>query len=128
MAMSKKKPKTIDETLDGVSDEQRAALEKLRQTIRSAVPKAEEYITYGIAAFRLEGRALVGFGASTKHCSLYPMSGSTVAALQDELKGYKTSKAAIQFTTDKPLPASLVKKVVKARLAENAELKKTSAK
>lgn len=112
------KPKTIDEYLAAVSDDQRAALEKLRKTIRATVPQAEECINYGVAAFRLNGKALVGFGASAKHCSFYPMSGSTVTAHQDELKDYKTTKGSIHFQPNNPLPAALVRKLVKARIAE----------
>jgi uncharacterized protein YdhG (YjbR/CyaY superfamily) len=113
------KTKTIDEYLAGVTDDQRAALEKLRKTIRAAVPKAEECINYGVAAFRLNGKVLVGFGASAKHCTFYPMSGSTVAAHQDELKNYETTKGSIHFQPDKPLPAALVRKLIKARIMEN---------
>jgi uncharacterized protein YdhG (YjbR/CyaY superfamily) len=112
------KPKTIDDYLDGVTAAQRVVLEKLRKTIRAAVPEAEEYINYGVAAFRLNGKALVGFGASTDRCSFYPMTGHTVEAFKDELKAYKTSKGAINFPPDKPLPAALVRKLVKARVAE----------
>lgn len=91
------KAKTIDEYLEKVSKDQRAALEKLRKIIRAAVPKAEECINYRIAAFRLNGECFAGFSASAKHCSFYPMSGSTVAAHQDDLKNYKTTKGSIQF-------------------------------
>ena len=112
------KPKTIDEYLAAVNDDQRASLEKLRKTIKSAAPKAEECISYGIAAFRLNGM-LVGFGATAKHCAFYLMSGSMVEAHQNELKDYDTSKGTIRFSADKPLPAALVRKLVKARIAEN---------
>ena len=95
-----------------------ASLEKLRKTIKSAAPKAEECISYGIAAFRLNGM-LVGFGATAKHCAFYLMSGSMVEAHQNELKDYDTSKGTIRFSADKPLPAALVRKLVKARIAEN---------
>jgi uncharacterized protein YdhG (YjbR/CyaY superfamily) len=115
------KPRTIDEYLAAVSDDQRAALEKLRKTIKSAAPKAEECISYQLAAFRLHGRPLVAFGATATHCAFYPMSGSTVAAHKDELEGYQTSKGTIRFQASKPLPAALVKKLVKARIAEMAE-------
>ena len=113
------KPKTIDEYLAALSDEQRTGLEKLRKSVRAAAPQAEECISYGIAAFRFNGKPLVGFGASAKHCSFYPMNGSTVAAFQDELKNYDTSKGTIRFPAAKPLPAALVRKLVKARIAEN---------
>jgi uncharacterized protein YdhG (YjbR/CyaY superfamily) len=114
------KPKTIDDYLAALSDEQRAALEKLRRTIRAAAPKAEECISYGLAAFRQNGM-LVGFGASAKHLAFYPMNSATVKAFKDELKGFETSKGTIRFQPDKPLPAVLVRKLVKARIAENAE-------
>ena len=112
------KPKTIDEYLAPLSDDQRAALEKIRKTIRAAAPQAEECISYGLAAFRLNGKPLVGFGASAKHCAFYPMNGSTVAAFKKELKNYDTSKGTIRFPASKPLPAALVRKLVKARVAE----------
>src|SRR5580765_4624554 len=114
------KPKTIDEYLAGVHADQRAALETLRRTIRAAAPKAEEYISYGLAAFRLNGRPLVAFGAWADHCALYPMSSRTVKAFQDRLKNFETSKGTIRFTADKPLPMPLVKQMVKTRIAENA--------
>ena len=112
------KPKTIDEYLAAVSDDQRAALEKLRKTIKAAAPKAEECINYGLAAFRLNGKNLVAFGASAKHCSFHPMDGHTVDTFKDELKDFDTSKGTIRFAADKPLPATLVRKLVKARIAE----------
>ena len=112
------KPKTIDEYLAPLSDDQRAALEKIRKTIWAAAPQAEECISYGLAAFRLNGKPLVGFGASAKHCAFYPMNGSTVAAFKKELKNYDTSKGTIRFPASKPLPAALVRKLVKARVAE----------
>ena len=114
----KRQPQNIDQYLAAVNDEQRAALEKLRKIIRAAVPKAEECINYGVAAFRLNGECFAGLGASAKHCSYYPMSGKTASALQEELKGYTTTKGSIQFQPDKPLPAVLVRKLIKARLAE----------
>jgi len=113
------KPETIDEYLAGLSADKRAALEKLRRVIKAAAPKAEECISYQIAAFRQNGM-LVGFGATEKHCAFYLMSSSTVAAHKDELKDYDTSKGTIRFQPDRPLPAALVRKLVRARLAENA--------
>jgi len=113
------KPKTIDEYLARVSPEQRAALQQLRQTIRAAAPKAEECISYQICAFRQNGM-LVGFGATPRHCAFYLMSGTMVARYQAELQRYDTSKGTIRFQPDHPLPAALVRKLVKARLAENA--------
>jgi uncharacterized protein YdhG (YjbR/CyaY superfamily) len=118
--------KTIDEYLAAVSDDKRAALEKLRKTIKATAPQAEECISYGLAAFRLDGRPLVAFGATANHCAFYPMSGSIVEAHQNELKGYETSKGTIRFPANKPLPATLVQKLVKARIAENLEQSRKS--
>jgi uncharacterized protein YdhG (YjbR/CyaY superfamily) len=113
------KPTTIDEYLAALSADKRAALEKLRKTIRTAAPEAEECISYQLAAFRLDGRPLVAFGAGANHCAFYPMSANTVAAHKNELKNYDTSKGTVRFPVDKPLPAALVRKLVKARIAEN---------
>ena|SRR6266496_1234273 len=112
------RPKTIDEYLAALSPDKRAALQRLRKIIRAVAPKAEEGISYGLAAFRQNGM-LVGFGAAAKHCAFYLMSSSTIAAHKDELRGYDTSKGTIRFSPDKPLPAALVRKLVKARIAEN---------
>ena len=114
------KPKTIDDYLASLSHDQGAALEKLRKIIRAAAPDAEECISYGLPAFRLNGM-LVAFGATANHCAFYPMNSSTVKAHQEELKDYDTSKGTIRFQPDKPLPATLVRKLVKARIAENAK-------
>lgn len=103
----------------------RTTLETLRATIRSAVPKsATEAISYGMPSFQYKG-GLVGYAAFKEHCSSFPMSGRLVEEFADELKAYKTSKGTIQFPVDKPLPAALVKKMVKARVAQN-EAKKAS--
>jgi len=116
--MSKSKPKTIDDYLDALAPDKRAALERLRKTIRAAAPKAEECISYQIPAFRQNGM-LVGFGASANHCSFFPFNSTTVAAYKADLKGFETSKGSIHFQPDKPLPAALVRKLVKERVAEN---------
>ena len=120
------KPKTIDEYLAALSHDKRAALEKLRKTITAAAPKAEECISYGLAAFRIDGRPLVAFGATANHCVFYLMSSSTVEAHKDEFKDYDTSKGTIRFQADNPLSAALVRKLVKARIAENSTPKKNS--
>jgi uncharacterized protein YdhG (YjbR/CyaY superfamily) len=118
-ALGKIKATSIDEYLAGVSGEQRAALQKLRKTIKAVVPKAEECINYGVAAFRLDGKVLVGFGAAKNHCTFFPMSGRTVHDHKDDLKEYETSKGAIRFQPGNPLPVALVRKLIKARIAEN---------
>lgn len=109
---------TIDEYLAAVSETQRAALEKLRKTIRSIAPKAEECISYRLPAFRLNGKIIAGFGTAAGHCSYYPFSGKTIVALKAQLAAYETSKGAIRFRTDRPLPAALVRKLVRTRMAE----------
>jgi len=113
------KPTTIDEYLSGVSESKRTALEQLRKIIIAAAPKAEECISYQLPTFRLDGKLLVAFGAAAHHCAFYPMSASTVQAHKDELRDYKTSKGTIRFQSEQPLPAALVRKLVKARIAEN---------
>lgn len=112
------KPRTIDEYLATVSSEQRVALEKLRRLIRAAAPGAEECISYGIAAFRHNGM-LVGFGATSRHCAFYLMSASVLESFTEELRNWETGKGTIRFQPDKPLPAALVRKLIKARIAEN---------
>jgi len=115
----KSKPRTIDEYLEKVKADQRATLEKLRKTIVAAAPGVEECISYGIPAFRLNGRSLVFFGAWANHCSFYPGSSKTLKKLQGDLKGFQITKGTIRFSHDNPLPLTLVKKLVKARIAEN---------
>ena len=114
----KTKPQTIDEFLAKVSADKRATLEKLRKTIRSIVPRAEECITYGVAAFRLDGKPIAGFAAAAGHCSYFPMSSKTIVTLKKELKNYDTSKGAIRFTVDRQLPVALIRKLLKTRMAE----------
>jgi len=119
MAGSKQKPTTIAEYLAQTKPEQRAALQKLRRTIRAASPKAEECISYGIPAFRLNGRPLVFFAAWANHCSFYPGSSRTLKKLRGDLKDFQITKGTIRFSPANPLPAALVKKMVKARIAES---------
>ncbi|HEV7505750.1 MAG TPA: DUF1801 domain-containing protein [Thermoanaerobaculia bacterium] len=113
------KAKTIDEYLASLSDEHRAALAKLRRDIKAAAPEAEECISYAIPGFRLNGRLLVSFGDAKNHCAFYP-GAYPLEALKDELAGYDTSKGTLRFPADHPLPAPLVRKLVKARIAEHA--------
>jgi uncharacterized protein YdhG (YjbR/CyaY superfamily) len=110
-------PKDVDEYLAGVPEPARNTLNKIRAAIRSAVPpEATETISYGMPAFKYKG-VLVWFAAFSNHCSLFP-TASVIEAFKNELKGFATSKGTIQFPTDKPLPTALVKKVVKARVAQ----------
>lgn len=114
-----KPPKDHDEYLAALPDPQRKALQKLRATIRAAAPDAEECISYRLAAFEKDGK-LVAYGATAKHCAFFPMNATSVAAHAAELVAWSTSKGTIRFQPDQPLPAALVKKIVKERLAENA--------
>ena len=113
------KPETIDEYLAALSDDKRAALETLRRTIKAVAPEGEECISYQLPAFLLNGKLLVAFGAAANHCAFYPGS-FPVEAPKDELKAYDTSKGTIRFQADSPLPAALVRKLVKTRIAEHA--------
>ena len=115
-------PTTVDEYLAGVPEPARTTLNKIRATIQSVVPaEATEVISYGVPTFKYNG-PVIWFAAFSKHCSVFP-TASVIEKFKDELKNYRTSKGTIQFPVDKPLPAALVKKMVKARLAE-IELKK----
>ncbi|HTU59935.1 MAG TPA: DUF1801 domain-containing protein [Polyangiales bacterium] len=106
---------TIDEYLADLPEEQRRALSTLRAQINAAAPEAEEYIGYGLAGFKVGGRPLIYIGAAKNHCAIY--GGRDDDALAEKLKAFKQSKGTIQFTPDKPIPAALVKEIVKARLA-----------
>ena len=108
------KPKNIDEYLAALSDDKRAALERLRKIIRAAVPKAEECISYQLPVFRLDGKCLVWLGAAANHCAIYGVLGDH----KDELKDYDISKGTIRFQADKAMPAALVRKLIRARIAE----------
>jgi uncharacterized protein YdhG (YjbR/CyaY superfamily) len=109
----------VDAYLAKVLEPARTTLEKLRETIRAVVPpETTEALSYGIPAFRYKG-GLVGYAAFKNHCSFFPMQASLIDEMKDELKGYRTSKGTLQFPLDKPLPATLVKKMVRARIAEN---------
>ena len=116
----------IGEYLAPLSREKRAALEKLRRDIKSAAPKAEECISYGLAAFRLNGKFLVAFGAAANHCAFYPGS-LPVETHKAELKAYDTSKGTIRFPADSPLSATLVRQLVKTRITQHAGQKPVAA-
>jgi uncharacterized protein YdhG (YjbR/CyaY superfamily) len=122
-AMRSAPTRSVDDYLKMVPKDMRVALQKLRNIIKAAAPGTTEVISYRIPIFTYEGDPLVGFGATENHCSFYVMSSSMIPKLararDGELKGYDVSGATIHFTPDKPLPATLVTKLVKARIAEN---------
>ncbi len=113
-----KKPETIDEYLASVSPDRRAALAKLRKAIRSVLPAADECISYSMPAFRHEGHVVAGFLATAKGCSYFPFSGTTLSTLSSELAGYAQTKSALHFDPERPVPLALVRKLIKARIAE----------
>ena len=115
--------KDIDSYLAAVPQDMKPVLEKLRHNIILAAPEAEEVISYGMPAFKYHGM-LVYFAAFKNHCSFFPASGLLIKEMATELAAYKTSKGTIQFTIDKPLPAALVKKMVKMRVKQNLEKEK----
>jgi len=112
------KPRNIDEYLGSVTAAQRRALERLRKTIVSILPAAEECISYSMPAFRLEGHVVAGFLATKAGCSYYPFSGTTLATLSNDLTAYEQTKSALHFDVQHPLATTLVRKLLKARLAE----------
>jgi uncharacterized protein YdhG (YjbR/CyaY superfamily) len=110
-------PTSVDDYLAAVPERQRAALEKLRKTIKAAAPDATEAISYQMPAFKLDGRFLVSYAPFKNHCSLFP--GSAVPdELQDELRPFVAGKGTLQFTPEKPIPAPLITKLVKTRIRE----------
>lgn len=114
-----RKSNSVDEYLAGVPEQVRDTLTKIRAMIRAAAPaEATEAISYGIPMFKYKG-LLIGYAGHANHCGLYPTSPAVMEAFREKLKGYDTSKGTIRFPVDKPLPAALVKKLVKARIAEN---------
>jgi uncharacterized protein YdhG (YjbR/CyaY superfamily) len=116
-------PKNVDEYLAGVPEPARSTLNKIRAAIRSAAPPgATEVISYRMPAFKYK-EVLIWFGGFSDHCSLFP-TAAVIETFKNELKGYTTSKGTIHFPTDKPLPAALVKKMVKARVAQIESKKK----
>ena len=113
-------PNTVDQYLAGLPKDKRDALAKLRVAIKAAAPGATEGISYQVPVFKLDGRPLVGFGAASAHCTFFLMSTSDeMRARLAALKGYKLGGGSIQFPADMPLPATLVRTLVKARIAEN---------
>jgi len=120
--------KDADAYLAKLSADKRATLEKVRKAIRAAAPDAEEGMSYGMPAF-IQGKPIAGYSASANHCSYFPMSGAITAQLAADLAKYEVSKGGFKFPIGKPPPATLIRKLVKARLAEieSAAPKKASA-
>ena len=108
----------VDEYLRGLSEPKRTTLEALRRTILEIVPDAEQVLSYRVPAFRVDGKIVAGFAAFKDHVSYLPFSGSVLAELGDELEEYATTKSSLHFPVDRPLPETLVRKLIAVRLAE----------
>jgi uncharacterized protein YdhG (YjbR/CyaY superfamily) len=109
---------TVEEYLVDQPKDVRATLERVRRSVLAVVPNATEKIGYGMPGFYVDGRPLVYYAAFKEHCSLFPASGSVIQRFSDDLKGYGVAKGTIRFPIGEPLPAPLVKKIVKAKLEE----------
>lgn len=108
----------VDRYLEAQDEPKRGTLEALRTSILEVVPEAGQGISYGVPAFKVEGKTVAGFAAFKNHLSYLPHSGSVLAALADDLAGYETSKGSLRFAVDEPLPKQLVKKLVRTRMRE----------
>ncbi len=106
----------VDQYLRAVDEPKRGTLQALRRTILEIVPEAEQVISYGVPAFRVQGNIVAGFAAFKDHLSYLPFSGSVLQQLGDELRGYTMTKGALHFPVDRPLPTSLVQKLIAVRL------------
>jgi uncharacterized protein YdhG (YjbR/CyaY superfamily) len=113
-------PTSVEEYLDALPETPRAALEKLRKTIKAAAPEATETISYHMPTFKLDGRFLVSYAAFKEHCSLFPASAKVLEACGEELKPHFSGKGTIRFTADMPLSSALVRKIVETRIEEIA--------
>lgn len=126
--MTQNKPTSHDDYLISVDEPQHSLMQKLRATIKSVCPEAEEVISYNMPAFKYKGRLMVGYAVAKHRCSLYPWTNSITVRLKDELQEFSTSKGTIRFTPQKPLPAGLIRRIVKIRMEEIAHkngMKKT---
>jgi uncharacterized protein YdhG (YjbR/CyaY superfamily) len=112
------KAETIDAYLAAVRPDRRRTLQDLRRAIRRVVPAAQEQISYGIPAFRVEGGVVAGFAATKDGYSYYPFSGQTLSELASEVAEYKGTKSSLHFSVEQPLPVTLLRKLLRARLAE----------
>jgi uncharacterized protein YdhG (YjbR/CyaY superfamily) len=115
---TQRKVSTIDEYLKSVPGDRRRALQDLRAKIRAVVPDAEECISYRIPAFRLNGIVVAGFCATSKGCSYFPFSGSTLKTLARDLGHYDQTKSSLHLSAEKPLSAALVRKLIRTRMKE----------
>jgi uncharacterized protein YdhG (YjbR/CyaY superfamily) len=110
----------VDNYLSSAPEPHRSTLASLRRTIAALLPDAEQCISYGVPTFKVDGKAVAGFGYYSMHCAYFPMSGSITSAIADELGEYTTTKGSVHFAIDKPLPSGIVTSLISARLTELA--------
>lgn len=108
----------VDDYLAALPEEQQAALQRLRETILSIIPDADEVMSYGMPGYRVDGEVVAGYAAFRHHLSYFPHSGSVLAELKDDVAGYEQTKSSLHFSPAKPLPKSLVRKLIRARRAQ----------
>lgn len=108
----------VDDYLANLEEPKRSTLAELRRRIRAIVPEAEEGMSYRLPCFRLDGNLIAGYGAFSKHCSYFPHSGSVLGALGEEIAGYSTTRSALHFATDQPLPVPLLRRLIEVRIAQ----------
>ncbi len=123
--MSSDTKTSMDGYLSALQEPQRSALQTLRRTILEIVPEAEEVISYGLPAFRVRGETIAGFAAFKHHLSYLPFSGSVLGQLADELDGYSMTASSLHFGVGRPLSKTLVRKLIRARLAGSGGLEVT---
>ncbi len=111
----------VDAYLRRIEEPKRSTLEALRRTILEIVPDAEQVISYRVPAFRVDGQRVAGFAAFRDHLSYLPFSGSVLSDLADELQGYTMTKSALHFPVDRPLPKTVVKKLIAVRLGKDPQ-------
>jgi uncharacterized protein YdhG (YjbR/CyaY superfamily) len=111
-------PREIDRYLAKLDEPKRSTLEALRQSILEVVPEADQCISYGVPAFKVQGKTVAGFAAFKQHLSYLPHSGSVLPALDDDMAGYEKTKGSLHFAIDKPLPQSLVEKLLTTRMRQ----------
>jgi uncharacterized protein YdhG (YjbR/CyaY superfamily) len=112
----------VDKYLAAAPEPQRSTCLALRETLRALLPTATEELSYGMPAFVVDGRAIAGYAPNKTFCSYYPHSGSVLTALEADLNGYERTSGALHFAIDKPLPKTLVKKLVKTKLEQSSEV------
>lgn len=108
----------VDDYLQALPDDQRAALQHLRETILSIIPDAQEVMSYGMPGYRIDSQVVAGFAAFRHHLSYFPHSGSVLAEMADDVADYAQTKGSLHFTVERPLPTALVRRLIRTRRAQ----------